>query len=63
MELGFGVWRVLNLRTTTSQKCEAFGGGLVFEAHRLVQHSTLGSRVMKKKKRHLHHGERRSVKG
>ena len=27
-----------------------FRGGLVFEAHRLVYHSTLGWRVMKKKK-------------
>ena len=26
-------------------------GGLVFKAHRLVYHSTLGSRVIKKKKR------------
>jgi hypothetical protein len=28
-----------------------FQGGLVFKAHRLVYHSTLGSRVIKKKKR------------
>ena len=27
-----------------------FRGGLVFKAHRLVYHSTLGSRVIKKKK-------------
>ena len=27
-----------------------FRGGLVFKAHRLVYHSTLGLRVMKKKK-------------
>jgi len=27
-----------------------FRGGLVFEAHRLVYHSTLGLRVIKKKK-------------
>ena len=39
-------------------------GGLVFEAHRLVHHSTLGSRVIKKKKQKkarnliLGHGER-----
>ena len=38
----------VNLRTTTSQKC---GGGLVFKARRLVYHSTLGLRVIKKKKR------------
>ena len=29
---------------------ERFRGGLVFEAHRLVYHSTLGLRVIKKKK-------------
>ena len=29
---------------------ERFRGGLVFEAHRLLHHSTLGSRVMNKKK-------------
>ena len=28
-----------------------FGGGLVFKAHRLLYHSTLGLRVTKKKKR------------
>ena len=28
-----------------------FRGGLVFKAHRLVYHSTLGSRVIKKKKK------------
>ena len=28
-----------------------FRGGLVFKAHRLLYHSTLGSRVIKKKKR------------
>ena len=28
-----------------------FRGGLVFKAHRLVYHSTLGSRVIKKKQR------------
>ena len=29
-----------------------FRGGLVFKAHRLLCHSTLGLRVIKKKKRH-----------
>ena len=28
-----------------------FRGGLVFKAHRLLYHSTLGSRVIKRKKR------------
>jgi len=30
---------------------ERFRGGLVFKAHRWLYHSTLGSRVIKKKKR------------
>ena len=39
---------VLNLRTTTSQKCEAVPRrARVFKAHRLVYHSTLGSRAIK----------------
>jgi len=33
-----------------------FRGGLVFKAHRLVYHSTLGSRVIKKKKKWLKSG-------
>ena len=33
-----------------SRNVERFQGGLVFKAHRLVYHSTLGSRVVKKKK-------------
>ena len=31
-----------------------FRGGLVFKAHRLVHHSTLGSSVIKKKKKKQH---------
>jgi hypothetical protein len=31
---------------------ERFRGGLVFKAHRLLYHSTLGSRVIKKKKKY-----------
>ena len=31
---------------------QRFRGGLVFEAHRLVYHSTLGVRAIEKKKRH-----------
>jgi len=41
---------VLNLRTTALQKCEAVPRRLVFKAHRLLYHSTLGLRVIKKKK-------------
>ena len=32
---------------------QRFRGGLVFKAHRLVYHSTLGLRVIKKKKKGL----------
>ena len=56
------VGTVLNLGPTSSQKCEAVPrrariferpcrGGLVFKAHRLLHHSTLGLRVIKKKKK------------
>ena len=38
-----------NLTRTTSQNVKRFRGGLVFKAHRLVHHSTLGWRVIKKK--------------
>ena len=31
-----------------------FRGGLVFKAHRLLHHSTLGLRVIKKKRKYLH---------
>jgi hypothetical protein len=34
-----------------SRNVKWFRGGLVFQAHRLLYHSTLGSRVIKKKKR------------
>jgi len=48
---------VLDLRTTVSQKCGAvpkrarmYGGRLVSKDHRRVYHSTLGSRVMEKRR-------------
>ena len=34
-----------------SRNVEWFRGGLVFKAHRLLYHSTLGSRVLRKKKK------------
>ena len=34
-----------------SRHVERFRGGLVFKAHRLLYHSTLGSRVIKKRKK------------
>jgi len=47
-----------NLYATTAvpqqkggRNAKRFRGGLVFKAHRLVYHSTLGLRVIKKKKR------------
>ena len=33
------------------KKVQRFRGGLVFKAHRLLHHSTLGLKVMKKKKK------------
>jgi len=42
--------RVLNLRTTTSQKCKAVPKRAQFQAHRLFYHSTLGSTVITKKR-------------
>jgi hypothetical protein len=41
---------IFDSRITTSQNCERFREGLVFKVHRLVYHSTLGPRVIKKKK-------------
>ena len=35
---------------TLGSNVKRFRGGLVFKAHRLLYHSTLGSRVIKKKK-------------
>jgi len=36
-----------------AESLKRFRGGLVFKAHRLVNHSTLGWRVIKKKKKGL----------
>ena len=49
---------VLNLKTTALQKCAAV---LVVKAHRLVYHSTLGLRVMKKKKKTVEGARRAST--
>ena len=38
------------------QKCEQFQDGLVSKAHRLVCHSTLGLRVIMKKKSEVRYG-------
>ena len=48
---GNSTWVVRNLRTTTCRNVNRFRGGLVFKAHRLVYHSTLGLRVINKKKK------------
>ena len=42
-------WLDAAVSPTTSQKCEAVRGGLVFEAYRLLYHTALGSRVVEKK--------------
>ena len=39
------------VKTSWSRFVKWFRGGLVFKAHRLVYHSTLGWRVIKKKKK------------
>ena len=44
-----------------SRNVKRFRGGLVFEAHRLVFHLTLGSRVIKKKKNRSVTGAMRRV--
>ena len=44
-------WRVEGGRSRVEgQSVKRFRGGLVFKAHRLLYHSTLGSRVIKKNK-------------
>jgi len=40
----------LREEVTVHRNVKRFRGGLVFKAHRLMYHSTLGSRVIKKKK-------------
>ena len=42
---------VLSLRTILRRNVKRFPGGLVFKAHRLLYHSTLGLRLIKKKKK------------
>ena len=44
-----GIWR--KERPLANREKEVFRGGLVFKAHRLLYHSTLDLRVIKKKKR------------
>ena len=50
-----GAWGVLpwKARLQAHGNVQRFRGGLVFKAHRLVYHSTLGVRVIKKKKHGL----------
>ena len=47
------VWHHLNLRTTSSQKCEAVPRRARIKTRRLVYHSTPGTRVVKMKKKHF----------
>jgi len=51
IQLSIPIGTVLNLRTTTLQKCEAVPRRARIKAHRLVYHSTLGLRVIKKKRK------------
>jgi len=48
--LGFRVSGFGLKRGTLGRNVKRFRGGLVLKAHRLLYHSTLGSRVIKKKK-------------
>ena len=50
--LSRNVERFLNEPQLLSRNVERFRGGLVFKAHRLLYHLTLGSRVIKKKRRY-----------
>ena len=45
--------RLLHYELVLRRNKKRFRGGLVFEAHRLLYHSTLGLRVIKKKRRSL----------
>jgi len=49
LSLAASWWRVAVV--VIRRNVKRFRGGLVFEAHRLLYHSTLGLRVMKKKKK------------
>ena len=44
-------WGTLEEEQLLHRNVQRFRGGLVFKAHRLLYHSTLGSRVIKKKKK------------
>ena len=50
LDLLFRFWRASQpVRETRGRNVKRFQGGLVFKAHRLLYHSTLGLRVIKKK--------------
>ena len=54
---GFGKWPECTQPYQAAEDGIKFRGGLVFKAHRLMYHSTLGLRVIKKKRRiHLSDG-------
>ena len=46
--VGCGLWGLGFRRSEVRRTVKRFRGGLVFKAHRLLYHSTLGSRVIKK---------------
>ena len=54
VERGFGLWDLWTVtggRASKVRNVKQFRGGLVFKAHRLLYHSTLGLRVITKKKK------------
>jgi len=48
-QISSGVGMVEDKTQLLSRNVQRFRGGLVFQAHRLLYHSTLGLKVMKKK--------------
>ena len=56
VDRALGICLGLRLRVQLLRRnVNRFRGGLVFEARRLVYHSTLGLRVIQKKKHRVHH--------
>jgi len=51
--VGYGIWGMglLIQEQLLRRNVKRFQGGLVFKTHRLLYHSTLGSRVITKKRR------------
>jgi len=54
-------WRSQHCKWLLSRNVKRFRGGLVFKAHRRLHHSTLGWRVIKKKRRRFSPGDRKGT--